>query len=63
VNILFDCTPSVEVALDVKDVDGSPVMASFQIRDARGRVYPATSRRLAPTSSSTRRSTARAARR
>jgi hypothetical protein len=48
VNILFDCLPSVEVTLEVKDVDGSPAMASFQIRDGRGRVYPAPSRRLAP---------------
>jgi hypothetical protein len=48
VNILFDCIPSVEVVVDVKDVDGSPAMASFVVRDQRGRVYPARSRRLAP---------------
>ena len=48
VNVLFDCVPSVEVVLDVKDVDGSPAMASFLIRDSRRRVYPAPSRRLAP---------------
>jgi len=48
VNILFDCVPSTEVVFDVKDVDGSPTMASFVIKDSRGRVYPAPSRRMAP---------------
>ncbi len=48
VSILFDCVPSVEVVLDVKDHDGAPVMASFVFRDSRGRVYPSPSRRLAP---------------
>jgi hypothetical protein len=48
VSILFDCRPSVEVVLEVKDFDGSPAMASFLFKDGRGRVYPAPSRRLAP---------------
>ncbi len=48
VSILFHCVPSVEVVLEVKDDDGSSAMCSFQIRDRRGRVYPAPSRRLAP---------------
>ena len=48
VNILFDCVPSVEVVFDVKDVDGSPAMASFVVRDQRERVYPLPARRLAP---------------
>ena len=48
VNVLFNCVPSVEVVLDVKDHDGLPVMAAFTIRDSRGRIYPAASRRLAP---------------
>jgi len=47
-SILFNCLPSVEVVLEVKDHDGSPTMGSFVIRDGRGRVYPAPSRRLAP---------------
>ncbi len=47
-SILFNCLPSVEVVLDVKDADGSPAMASFLIRDGRGRVYPSPARRLAP---------------
>ncbi|MBD3676568.1 MAG: CehA/McbA family metallohydrolase [Planctomycetaceae bacterium] len=46
--ILFNCAPAVEVLLGVKDVDGKPAMASFVIKDQRGRVYPAPSRRLAP---------------
>jgi hypothetical protein len=33
INILFDVNPSVQVKLNVKDVDGSPVMASFLITD------------------------------
>lgn len=48
VDILFSCEPAVLVDLDVQDQDGRPVMASFIIRDALGRVYPAPSRRLAP---------------
>ncbi|MCZ6794888.1 MAG: CehA/McbA family metallohydrolase [Planctomycetota bacterium] len=48
VSVLFDCVPSVEVVLDVRDFDGSPTMASFVIKDGRGRVYPSPSRRLAP---------------
>ncbi len=48
VDILFDCVPSVEVILDVRDHDGSETMASFEVRDRRGRLYPAPSRRLAP---------------
>ena len=48
VDILFHCAAAVPVVLDVHDEDGRPVMASFSIRDALGRVYPAQSRRLAP---------------
>ncbi len=47
-NILFRCVPSVELVLDVRDTDGQPVMASFIVRDERGRIYPTPSRRLAP---------------
>jgi hypothetical protein len=46
--ILFECVPAVPVRLGVRDVDDSPVMASFVIRDKWGRVYPAPARRLAP---------------
>ncbi len=47
-DVLFACEPAVPVTLDVRDVDGRPTTASFQIRDAFGRVYPSSSRRLAP---------------
>jgi len=48
VDMLFECEPSVEVALEILDHDGSGTTASLVIRDERGRVYPAPSRRLAP---------------
>jgi hypothetical protein len=46
--VLFNCVPAVELVFEVKDFDGAPVMGSFIVRDARGRLYPAPSRRLAP---------------
>ena len=46
-NLLFECHPCVPVKLNVLDDDGSPTTANFTIRDARNRVYPARSRRLA----------------
>ena len=46
--VLFDSAAAVEVALEVYDDDGTPTMGQFVIRDERGRVYPARSRRLAP---------------
>lgn len=48
VAMLFDCTPAVPVQLDVLDHDGKPTMGSFVFRDARGRVYPARAKRIAP---------------
>ena len=48
VNLLFDCRPCVAVRLGVLDSDGTPTTGHFKFRDARGRVYPARSRRLAP---------------
>ena len=48
VPILFDCTAAVEVTLRVRDVDGLPTTAAFDIRDKRGLVYPTPGRRLAP---------------
>lgn len=48
VNLLFDCQPSVELQLEVRDDDGEPTTGQFVFRDERGRVYPARSRRLAP---------------
>ena len=46
--VLFECAPAVKVILDVLDDDGQPTTAQFVFRDAKGRVYPARSRRLAP---------------
>ena len=46
--LTFACAPSIPVTLAVKDVDGSPTMASFEIRDRQGRVYPSPAKRLAP---------------
>lgn len=48
VPILFQSSPSVAVTLRVKDVDGSPVMGQFVIRDERDRVYPSPAKRLSP---------------
>jgi hypothetical protein len=47
-NILFDCEACAHVKLHVLDEDGQPTMGQFTFRDARGRVYPARARRLAP---------------
>jgi hypothetical protein len=47
-NVLFECDPAVKVTLDVLDDDGKPTTGQFVFRDARGRVYPSQSRRLAP---------------
>ena len=48
VPILFTCKPAVQVRLDVLDYDGKPTTGQFVFTDAKGRVYPARSRRLAP---------------
>ena len=48
VPVLFTCVPAVEVALGIKDFDGTPTMAALTIRDKLGRVYPNPARRLAP---------------
>jgi hypothetical protein len=52
--VLFTSEPAVVVKLHVKDDDsqstrdGRPVMGSFIFRDAKGRIYPSQTRRLAP---------------
>ncbi|MEZ6138624.1 MAG: CehA/McbA family metallohydrolase [Pirellulaceae bacterium] len=48
VPILFDCRPSVEIPLAIRDEDGKPTICSLLIKDEHGRVYPNPSRRLAP---------------
>jgi hypothetical protein len=47
-SVLFDCQPAPEVTLRVKDEHGEPCMASFNIKDAAGRVHPSQFKRLAP---------------
>jgi len=53
-HILFDIQPAVKVVFDIRDVDGTPAMASFIIKDGVERapgtlanVYPLPSRRVA----------------
>ncbi|MCF2521046.1 CehA/McbA family metallohydrolase [Dyadobacter sp. CY351] len=53
-HILFNAKPAVKVKLNVKDVDGKPVMASFLITDGQAHasgkfsgIYPLPSRRVA----------------
>jgi hypothetical protein len=48
VPVLFRCLPSSKVILEILDTDGRPTMASLEIRDLHGRVYPSPARRLAP---------------
>ena len=38
--ILFDCLPSQEIPIAVRDVDGSPTTCSLLIKDGQNRVYP-----------------------
>lgn len=46
--VLFDCKPAPRIALQVRDDDGSPTIASFLFKDHLGRIYPNPSKRLAP---------------
>jgi hypothetical protein len=48
VSVLFRAEASVDLRLRVLDETGAPTTASFVFRDARGRVYPLPSKRLAP---------------
>jgi hypothetical protein len=47
-DVLFTSELAVKVTLDVRDVDGRPTTASFVFRDAQGRTYPSSKRRVAP---------------
>ncbi len=47
-DILFTTQSSAKVTLHVLDSDGKPTTAGFLIRDHLQRIYPATSKRLAP---------------
>ncbi|MFK7734840.1 MAG: CehA/McbA family metallohydrolase [Pirellulaceae bacterium] len=48
VPILFECRPSIELPLTIRDFDGTPTTCSLLVKDLRNRVYPNPSRRLAP---------------
>jgi hypothetical protein len=48
VPVLFNCLPSKDVTLRIRDEDGVPTVASFLIRDRQERIYPAKTKRLAP---------------
>jgi hypothetical protein len=48
VDLLFDCQPARAITFRVKDENGKPTTASFEIRDQAGRVYPSQAKRLAP---------------
>ncbi len=47
-DVLFDSAPARPVTLRVKDENGQPAMAAFEIRDSANRVYPLQSKRLEP---------------
>ncbi|XZE53539.1 CehA/McbA family metallohydrolase [Planctomycetaceae bacterium SH139] len=44
----FDCLPATTVTFRVFDAKGKPAFGKFLIRDSKGRIYPAQSKRLAP---------------
>ncbi len=46
--ITFSAQAAMPVTLGVKDEQGQPVTAAFEVRDARGRTYPAQTKRRAP---------------
>lgn len=48
IEMKFQSVPAVPVHLTVRDADGLPAFARFEIRDEDGRIYPAQSKRLAP---------------
>ena len=48
VDILFTTRPASKVTLHILDAGGQPTTAAFLIRDRLERVYPATSKRVAP---------------
>jgi hypothetical protein len=48
VDVLFDCQPAVRTVFRVKDENGNPTTAGFEIRDLGGQVYPSQAKRSAP---------------
>ena len=47
-DVLFTARPARTVAFRIRDENGQPTTGSLLIRDAQGRVYPSTAKRLAP---------------
>jgi hypothetical protein len=47
-DLLFRCQPAPAVTFRVRDENGRPTTARFEIRDRQGRVYPSQAKRLAP---------------
>ncbi len=47
-SILFDCRPTNDLKLQIRDVDGAPTTASLLITDSLNRVYPAQGKRSLP---------------
>ncbi len=48
VDTLFTVLPAYEIKLGVRDENGKPTTAAFEVRDQAGRVYPSQAKRLAP---------------
>ena len=48
IDLEFQSTTASKVTFRIRDEEGIPAFAKFEIRDAFGRVYPAQSKRLAP---------------
>lgn len=48
ISLTFECRAAFDVALDIKDENGKPTTAAFEITDSRGRIYPSTAKRIAP---------------
>ncbi len=46
--VLFDCLPSSDLKLQIRDEDGRPTTASLLITDSLNRVYPAQGKRFLP---------------
>lgn len=44
----FECLPSRDIKLDIRDWDGAGCVASLIVKDSAGRLYPAPAHRLAP---------------
>lgn len=47
-SIDFECETATPVTFRISDQDGLPAFAKFEIRDSKGRIYPAQTKRLAP---------------